>query len=199
MVLEGGTHEVVRCSGALILHSNGSICADIRYMKLRRVSSGRRVNAPVTFPLLEVRGTRAYVKVRNLDAVWRASYGFVDGGFLIPLDRGRWNLTASSDGQIILYEVQSFRPAHGRLVRRAGSVEVSCPGPDPGLGVATVLVYNPSDHPVALRVERGPGPNPALIASSVALVLAAILVGRRLHASEGGRRGGAGKGGRPPI
>ncbi len=191
LVLEGGTYEVIRCQGTVTVQVNGSLCADLREMKLKEIARGSSMNESVAFPLLEVKGSRLELTVSNYDAVWRRNYEFLDGGSIIPMERGEWNLSASSDGQITLYEVERYDPVRGDLVRGDDSIRVAC-------GSASdetyLILYNPSQVSLRVRVIKGRSIDLYSISTSIGLVLAALLVRRYSHAvgSEGGAFAGAG-------
>ncbi len=191
LVLENGTYEMVRCQGTMILQVNGSLCVDVRDMELREIARGSSVNELVSFPLLKVRGSRLELTVSNYDAVWRRSYDFSDGGSLIPMERGEWNLSASSDGQITLYGIERYNPARGDLVRSDDSVKVACGSI---INETYLILYNPSQESIRVRVLTGHDIDVYSLSISIGLVLAALLVRRYSHAigSGGGALTGAG-------
>ncbi|MDK2373135.1 MAG: hypothetical protein QI197_07155 [Candidatus Korarchaeota archaeon] len=184
LVLENGTYEIVKCQGTMILQANGSLCMDLRDMRLREISRGSSVNELVSFPLLEVRGSRLELAVSNYDAVWRRSYDFSDGGSLIPVEMGEWNLSASSDGQITLYEIESYNEVRGELIKSDGSIRVTCGS----ISDRTYLVlYNPSQEPLRVRVLTDHDIDIYSLSISIGLVLAALLMRRYSHAIGSGR------------
>ncbi len=191
LVLEGGTYEIVKCQGTMTLQVNGSLCVDLRDMRLREVARGSSVNELVAFPLLEVRGSRLELTVSNYDSVWRRSYDFLDGGSLIPMERGEWNLSASSDGQITLYEVERYDPVRGDLVRSDDSIRVACGSVS---NETYLILYNPSQESLRVRVVTGHNIDLYSLSISIGLVLVALLVRRYSHAigSGGGAFTGAG-------
>ena len=182
LVLDGGTYEIVRCQGALTVRINGSACMDLREIELRELARGTSVEGVARFPMLKVRGSRLDLMVSNYDARWRRSYDFSDGGFLIPVEDGEWNISAMSNGQITLYELERYYPARGDLIREDNSIKVVCNGADE----TYLVLYNPSREPLQVRVTTGRLDLHILVAS-VGLVLMALLVRRYLHAVEGGR------------
>ncbi len=191
LVLENGTYEMVRCRGAITVQANGSLCVDLREVRLREVAQGSSVNEAVEFPLLEVRGSRIELTVSNYGVVWSRSYDFLDGGYLIPMERGKWNLSASSDGEITLYEVEEYDPVKGDLVKSGNSIRVNCGS----TGGAYLILYNPSREPLRARVVADHYIDPHFLSISIGLILMALLARRYFHAVEnrGGAIAGAGR------
>ncbi|GEM_PF-2646030 len=184
LVLENGTYEIVKCQSTMILQANGSLCVDLRDMRLREVSRGSSINELVSFPLLEVRGSSLELIVSNYDAVWSRGYYFSDGGSLIPVERGEWNLSASSDGQITLYEIEGYDEVGGDLVRSDGPIRVAC---DSVSDRTYLILYNPSQEPLRVRVLADHDINVYSLSISIGLILAALLVRRYSYAIGSGR------------
>ncbi len=181
-ILEGGTFEIFECQGELTVQVNGSACVDLREVEFKELSRGTSVEGTVRFPLLKMRGSKLELTVSNYDARWGRSYHLSDGGFLIPLEEGQWNVSAASDGQITLYEVERYYPARGDLTRGGDSVKAVCSGSN---GTYLIL-YNPSQEPLEVRVTTSRLDLHALFAS-IGLILMSLLVRRYFHAVEGGR------------
>ncbi len=189
LVLDGGTYEIIGCQGALAVHVNGSACMDLREMELRELARGTSVEERVRFPLLKVEGSRLELTVSNYDARWRRSYHLSDGGFLIPVEDGEWNISAVSDGQITLYEVERYYPARGDLTRSGNTIKVRC---DRASGTYLIL-YNPSQEPLEVQVIAS-RLDLRILPASLGLILLALLLRRYFHAVEGGRGAIAGIG-----
>jgi len=184
-LVEGGTYEILPCNVSyLLIEDNGSICIDLRDISLRPLLRGSSLTAEnVSFPLIRGEGGGLRVSVRNLDAEWNIAVDLVDGGYLIPVERGEWNLSVHSDSTAALFEIVDDRPRDGRVIKEGDVVRIPC---DDHL----ILLFNPSETPVEVRVraiveeDRVP-----TIAAGIAMALAGAALRRRDHADRSGRKG----------
>ncbi|HDI73493.1 MAG TPA: hypothetical protein ENF57_00600 [Candidatus Korarchaeota archaeon] len=188
MVVEGGTFEIVHCntSSTLTLNSNGSLCIDFREISMRPLSEGRSIKAKnIRFPAVKGGKGNLSLRIENYDASLDLHYRLVDGGLIIPVNRGLWNVSLRSEEPSMLYEVERDLMKDGRIFKEGDEVRIFC-------GNFSVLLYNPSSSPIVARVMTNEGEGSlALITMGVAITLSGLAL-RRYCNAQGSWRGKSG-------
>ncbi len=177
-VVEDRTYEIISCNGtSLVLEANDSLCIDLRKLNVRYLGKGDYIEEKdVYFPLIKGNKGKLSLKIESHCVSLNITKEFIDGGYLIPVEEGLWNITIKSENPSILCDIVEDIPKDARITKNGNITRIPC-------GDYSVLLYNPSEDPVSIKVYSSEGLNSLpLIALGLAVFLLGISLRRREYA-----------------
>ncbi len=177
--IESGTYEIFPCNGTtLILRANGSLCIDLRKLNIRYLGRGTSIREnDVSFPLIRGSEGKLSLIIENYNASLNMTKEFVDGGYLIPVEEGNWNVTIRSEAPSVIYDIEEDAPRDANISRDGDFITVPC-------GDYSILLYNPLGYPVSVEAYRLKGWEALpIITLGLAASLLGVALGRQGHAN----------------
>ncbi len=188
-IVESKTYEILPCNGtSLFLEANGSLCTDLRKLEIKYLEKGNYIDEKnLSFPLIKSSKGKLSLRIENYGASLNITKEFLDGGYLIPVKEGLWNVTIKSENPSTIYNIVEDLPENIKITKDEDSIKIPC-------GDYSILLYNPSENPVLIEVYSSKEISSLPL---IALGLAAFLIGialRRRGYAHGNWREGSGKG-----
>ncbi len=182
-VIEGGTYEILHCNEtSLVLEANDSLCIDLRELNVKYLGRGEYIDEKdVIFPLIKGDKGKLSLEIKNYDTSLNITKEFVDGGYLIPVKEGLWNITIKSENPSAIYDIVKNAPKNARITKDGNTIKIPC-------GDYSVLIYNPSESSVSIKVYSTNEVVLPLIALGLAVFLLGIVLRRRKYAYRDWRR-----------
>jgi len=188
-LIEPRTIEIVDANASsLIIETDVPLCLDARVIKIFYITNGSSIQVKgVHWPLLRVRDTSTLtIDVSKGQGSLKRTYTIQDGGYIIPVDEGYWEVNVSSNGEVVIYEIETMTPVDP-LVTIDTSGKIHLRG-----GKFSLLLINTCNTTAHVRVLKSEGEdvNIALFGLGLAIFLLGVARARREHIADSGRRGG---------
>ncbi len=187
-LIEPGTLEIVDANAStLIIETDIPLCLDARVIKISYVTNGSSIRVKgIHWPLLKVRGpSNLTIDISKGQGSLKRTYIIQDGGYVIPIDKGYWELNVSSNGKVIIYDIEAMAlvdppvtiDTSGKIHLRGGRFYL-----------LLINTYNMTAH-VSVLKSKGEDVNIALFGLGFAIFLLGVARARREHIADSGRGG----------
>ncbi len=188
-LIEPGTIEIMDANASsLTIETDIPLCLDARVIKLSYVANGSSIRVKdIRWPLLRVTGPSVLtVDVSKGQGSLRRTYIIQDGGYIVPVDKGYWEVNVSSNRKVFIYEIEAMMvvdppvttDASGKIYLRGGK-----------FSLLIINTYNTTAHVRILRSE-GEDTNLALFGLGLAILLLGVTRIRRERVANSDRREG---------